>query len=342
MTERGTFFGWIEVLDGKINSLGEGYPSAVSGGDIDAGGYGIYPGFIDVHTHLGLFGSGVGKEGEDVNESSENITPTLNVLDAIDPFDYSFELARRAGVTSVLVSPGSANPVAGLISAIKTSGKCVDDMLIRTVGMKLALGENPKLSGKGADTRMGTAAAIRQALSENTSLKPVLDRKLKAHFHCHKANDIFTALRISKELGLDPVLIHCTDGYLIAEELKKQNVPCVVGPIINDRCKPELANLDPKNAGVLSKAGLPVAICTDHSETPIEYLPLSAAIAVKHGMDRQKALEAITCTAAEIAGISDRVGSLKEGLDADLCIFDGDPLELMSRAVIVMINGIIV
>ena len=177
---------------------------------------------------------------------------------------------------------------------------------------------------------------------KSEALIPLLSGELKAHFHCHRADDIMTALRICGEFSIEPVLIHCTDGYLIAEELKKQNVPCVVGPIINDRCKPELANLDPKNAGVLSKAGLPVAICTDHSETPIEYLPLSAAIAVKHGMDRQKALEAITCTAAEIAGISDRVGSLKEGLDADLCIFDGDPLELMSRAVIVMINGIIV
>lgn len=362
--------GWVEIEDGKIIAVEEGEPLDIAEGDIDGKGMTLYPGFIDIHTHLGLSTSGVGMEGEDFNEESDPCTAHIRIVDGINPIDYSFELARKAGVTCCLVSPGSANPVAGSIAAIKTFGKRIDKMLVGTVGMKFSMGENPKLTYTDKEdapyTRMAIAGIIREALMKarrygeaveramgseedmpefdmrSEALLPVLRGETKAHFHCHRADDIFTAIRIAKEFELDYVLVHCTDGHIIADELAEEDAKCIIGPIICDRCKPEMANLTPCNAGILAAHGIDVAICTDHSEVPIEYLPLSAAIAVKNGLDYEKGLEAITCTAAKIAGIEDRVGSIAKGLDADLVLFEGDPLDVMSSPAMVICGGKVV
>ena len=356
--------GFVRFENGLITEVGEGTPEAAEG--IDAGGRTLYPGFIDIHTHLGLTTGGVGVEGEDFNEESEPVSPQLHILDAINPFDVSFKKALEAGVTAVLVSPGSMNPVAGDICAVSTDGRRIDSMLLRKVGMKFSLGENPKMTYMNRDetpcTRTAIAAMIREALAKakryrsdreaaeepgdlpeldlgSEALIPLLDRKLKAHFHCHRADDIFTALRISKEFGLDPVLIHCTDGHLIAGELAEEKVPAVVGPIMCDACKPELVNITPANAAVLARAGVPVAICTDHSEIPIEYLPISVGVCMKHGLSFEKALDAVTVTAAEIAGISDLTGSVEVGKRADFVLFDAPPFEVMSSPVMTVCGG---
>lgn len=361
--------GWVEITEGKITAVCEGTPSSFEDVDIDGGGAALYPGFIDAHTHVGLTTNGVGIESEDFNEESEPCSAQLRVIDAINPFDESFEKARNAGITSVLISPGSMNPVAGDIVAVSTDGRRIDSMLLRRVGIKFALGENPKMTYMNRDetpcTRMAIAAIIREALlkaqrymadkeaAESESDLPELDPKsealipllrgeLKAHFHCHRADDIFTALRISREFGLDYVLIHCTDGHLIAGELALENASAVVGPIICDPCKPELANITPKNAGLLAQHGVKTAICTDHSETPIEYLPLTVGIAVKNGMTFMQALEAVTINAAEIGGIDDLAGSIEAGKRADMVIFDGSPFEVMSEPKLVMINGTLI
>lgn len=355
--------GFIEVENGKIISVGEG---EYQGDGIDCSGMTVYPGFVDAHTHLGLFTSGVGIEGEDFNEDSDPVTPQLDTADAIYPFDSSFKDAYTAGITTAVVSPGSTNTIAGKISAVKTSGKRIDDMLIKSVGMKFSLGENPKMTYLDKDqapvTRMGVAALIREALSKaarykqqkeaaespddepefdakSEALLPLLNGSLKAHFHCHRADDIFTAIRLSKEFGLDCVLIHCTEGHMIADELSSDNVSCVVGPLLCDRSKPELANLSEKNPAVISKAGIKTAICTDHSEVPIQYLGISAGVAIKHGMEFYDALKAVTCNAAEIVGINDRVGSIEVGKDADLVSFTGNPFEVMSSPEWVMTDG---
>ncbi len=354
------------ATDGKvISKIGSDW-----GGDgIDLGGADVYPGFIDAHSHLGLFTSGVGIEGEDFNEDSDPVTPQLNTADAIYPLDSSFGDAVKAGVTTSIVSPGSTNTIAGLISAIKTSGKRIDDMLIKSVGMKFSLGENPKMTYLDKDsapvTRMAIAALIREALNkakryseqkqkaENIddepeydakceALIPLLKKEIKAHFHCHRADDIFTALRIAKEFDLDCVLIHCTEGHLIADELKEENAECVVGPLLCDRSKPELANLSEKNPAVLSSKGIKTAICTDHSEVPVQYLPLSVGIAIKNGMSFEDGLKSITSEAAKISGIYDRVGSLEVGKDADLVVFDSNPFEVMSSPLMVVTDGRIV
>jgi imidazolonepropionase-like amidohydrolase len=174
------------------------------------------------------------------------------------------------------------------------------------------------------------------------ALIPLLKGELKAHFHCHRADDIFTAIRISREFKLDYTLVHCTDGHLIADELSAENASAVVGPIICDACKPELANITPKNAGVLAKNGVKTAICTDHSETPIEYLPITAGIAIKNGMTFEQAIEAVTINAAEIGGIGDIAGSIEKGKRADIIMFGANPFEIMSEPSLVMIGGTLI
>lgn len=360
--------GYVTVENGKIAQVASGEFKAPSSEDIDGQGASVYPGFIDAHTHLGLTSCGVGIEGEDLNEAVDSCTPHLRIVDGINPMDYSFSMAVGAGVTTAVISPGSTNPVAGQITALKTYGKRVDKMSLGTVGMKFAMGENPKLTYMDNDesptTRMAVAGIIREWLfkakrykadkenAENEedmpeydirleSLIPVIEGKLTAHFHCHRADDIFTAIRIANEFNLKYTLIHCTDGHLIADELAEENASAVVGPVICDRCKPEMANLTPKNAGILSEK-IPTAICTDHSEVPIEYLPVSVGICIKNGLSFYEGVKAVTKTPAIICGIFNRVGSLEKGKDADLVMFSENPFEVMSEPKLVMIEGKII
>ena len=361
--------GWVSFENGIIKAVGAG-PTDVSDGDIDAGGAALYPGFIDAHTHVGLSGCGAGVENEDFNEESEPCAPHLHIMDAINPFDPSFELALNAGITTVIISPGSMNPIAGDICAVSTMGKRIDKMILRRIGIKFALGENPKMTYMNRDespfTRMAIASIIREELAKtqryikdtdlaeeesdlpeldlkHEALIPLLEGGLTAHFHCHRADDIFTAVRLAREFGLRYTLIHCTEGHMIADELAdEEDASAVVGPIMCDPCKPELANVTPKNAGILAAHGVKTAICTDHAETPIEYLPITVGIAIKHGLPFDKALEAVTINAAEIAGINDIVGSVEVGKRADMVIFETDPFEVLSSPRAVICGGKIV
>lgn len=363
--------GWISVDEGKITDIGEGTPEALPHGSIDAKGGMLLPGFIDAHTHLGIIEDGLDFEGDDCNESTDPFTPQMRAIDGINPFDRCFEEARSRGITAAAVSPGSANPCGGEICAVKTDGRRIDDMLIKTCGIKFALGENPKNVYNGKDeapvTRMAIAATIREGLYKTRryvhdmnsyysdsdsyeppeydikceSLMPLMERKQKAFFHCHRADDICTALRIAKEFSLDPVIIHGTEGYKIADILAEEEVPVICGPIICDRCKPEMRGLELKNVSALFESGVQTAICTDHTVIPIQYLPLSAQAAVKGGLSFEEALRALTVSPARILGIERETGSISVGKDADLQLYPKgmNPLDLMSEPVLVMISG---
>lgn len=361
--------GWIEIENGKIIAVEEGSPDVVGTEDLDGQGKLLIPGFIDAHTHLGIIENGIDFEGDDCNEATDPFTPQLRTIDGINPMDRCFEEAYKRGITSAVVAPGSANPCGGEIIAVKTYGRRVDDMIIKPVGIKFALGENPKRVYNDRDetpvTRMATAALIREGLTKakryladidayesdkenndmpefdlkNHALIPLLRREISAHFHCHRADDMFTAVRIAKEFDLKLVIVHATEGHLIADILGTEKLSAISGPVICDRCKPEMKGLELKNTAELIKNGVKTSICTDHPVIPIQYLPASAAMAVKGGLDSDIALEAITINAAEIAGIDDTTGSIAVGKDADLQLYCGNPLDIMNDPELVMING---
>lgn len=361
--------GWIEIENGKITAVEEGSPDAVGTEDIDGQGRLLIPGFIDAHTHLGIIENGIDFEGDDCNEATDPFTPQLRTIDGINPMDRCFEEAYKRGITSAVVAPGSANPCGGEIIAVKTYGRRIDDMIIKPVGIKFALGENPKRVYNDRDetpvTRMATAALIREGLTKakryladidayeidkenndmpefdlkNHALIPLLRGEISAHFHCHRADDMFTAVRIAKEFDLKLVIVHATEGHLIADILGTEKLSAISGPVICDRCKPEMKGLELKNTAELVKNGVKTSICTDHPVIPIQYLPASAAMAVKGGLDSDSALEAITINAAEIAGIDDTTGSIAVGKDADLQLYCGNPLDIMNDPELVMING---
>lgn len=367
--------GFIETENGKIKSLGDmaDLPRKPKKGDIDASGLTAYPAFIDAHCHIGVFANGYGFEGDDGNEETDPATPQLRAIDAVNPMDYCFTEAVKGGIGTVVTGVGSANPIGGTFIAMKTWGsKRIDKRVIKNpVAMKMALGENPKSvyheKEETPTTRMATAAVIRENLfkakrymeemaeyektkgtDDETSrpdydikceaLIPVLNRDIKVHFHCHRADDIFTAVRIAEEFNLDYVLIHATEGGLIADELDK-GTKCVIGPVFGDRCKPELMNADIANGKKLTDNGMEIAICTDHPENPIQYLPSMAGLAMRGGLTEKQALEAITINPARFCGIDDRVGSLEIGKDADIVLFSGTFHDISKTPEIVIMNG---
>ena len=362
--------GWLRVENGRIAEIGEGAAPKVAGEEmLDAAGMLVTPGFVDSHTNLGMWEDSLGFEGDDGNEDTDPCTPQLRAIDAVNPMERCFSEALAAGVTTVLTGPGSSNPIGGQFSALKTSGRAIDRMVVKELaGVKFALGENPKTSFHSRSqtpvTRMATAALIREQLSKAQryrddckaaeeddeldmpeydakceALLPLLAGECKAFFHAHRADDVFTALRISREFGLDAVMVHATEGHLVAEELAQAKAKVIWGPMMCSRTKPELSNYTPAAPGLLSKQGIPVALCTDHPELPIQYLALSAALASAEGMDRTSALNAITSVPAEICGIADRVGKIAVGMDADLLLFDRDTFAVGTKPVVVFVNG---
>ena len=365
--------GWIQISEGKIKALGKMGESLPSGEEtIDVHGAGVYPGFIDAHTHLGICEDGLTFEGDDTNEETDPVTPHLRAIDAINPMDRCFTEALEAGVTTVGTGPGSANPISGQMAALKTYGTCIDEMIVKApVAIKMALGENPKTVYHGKNqapsTRMATAALIREELfkakryledlersktdedfdppeydMKSEALLPALKGEIEVHFHAHRADDIYTAIRIAKEFDLNYVIVHGTEGYMIADGLKKAGARVLAGPFLCDRSKPELRNLTPANAGILSAKGIPTAIVTDHPVIPLQYLPTCAGLAVREGMDPEEALKALTINPARICGIDGAVGSIEVGKDADLVVFDANPLEMTSKPKMVIAGGQIV
>lgn len=361
----------ISIEDGKITGIKKSIKPKKDDEIIDATDKIVAPGFIDAHCHLGLMGDSVGFENDDVNEKSDPITPQLRAIDGIDPMDRVFTEAYQGGITSVATGPGSANVIGGQFAAIKTFGKRIDKMIIKApIAMKCAFGENPKrfygTKGKMPTTRMGTAGMLRETLQKAKeymlkseaagdditkkpqydarleALIPVLKKEIPLKAHAHKANDIFTAIRIAKEFDVKMTLDHSTDARCIVDELAEENYPMIVGPSLGHRTKVELINKSFKTAAVLNKAGIKISITTDSPVIPLQHLPICAALAVKDGLDKWEALKAISINPAEILGLEDRVGSIKVGKDADIVIWSADPLQIDAKVEYTIIDGKVV
>ena len=360
-----TFIADILIDGGKIVKIGKGL-SADGAEVIDATGLQVYPGFVEAHCHIGLDGYGIGYEGHDYNELNDPVTPQVQAIDGINPFDPCMKMAAKAGVTCFATGPGSSNSIGGTFAAIKPVGTRVDNMIVKfPVAMKCAFGENPKrcYQKQGISSRMTNAAKIREALNKakvykakieaagddasklpaydqkSEALIPVLNHEIPLKAHAHQANDIFTAIRIAKEFGVGLTLEHVTEGHMIVDELAKENLPLAVGPTFGHASKFELQNKTWETPGILAKAGCHVSIITDAPVTPLHYLPLCAGLAIKAGMDEYEALRAVTINPAEHIGIADRVGSLEEGKDADVVIVDGCPFDVTGEIKHVLING---
>ena len=366
--------GQVLLDGGKIVAVGQQVDAPADAQVIDAAGCLVTPGLVDGHCHIGLEEAAIRFEGTDGNECTDPVTPHVRAIDAIQPMDETLAQAAAAGVTTAVTGPGSGNVVGGTFVAIKMHGKRVDDMILKyPVAMKCAFGENPKRVYGGQKkmpiTRMGTAALLRDLLARTVEYdeakkayaadpknakKPPVDVKLEAMLpvvhkeiplkaHAHRADDIFTALRIAKEFDVDITLDHCTEGHLIVDELVKEGKGVLVGPTMGDKSKFELKNKSFETPKALNEAGLTMCIITDAPVIPLEYLSLCAGLAVNAGLDEQEAWKAITINPAKITGIADRVGSLEVGKDADVAIFRGNPItDLQYKTEYTIINGEIV
>jgi imidazolonepropionase-like amidohydrolase len=366
--------GTVLLRDEKIAAVeGPGFsvPSGVA--VVDATGKWVLPGFIDAHAHAGVHEEAEGWAGQDTNERTDPNCAHVRALDAINPADEGFRDAIIGGVLAVNVNPGSANPIGGQTVAIKCWGRRVDEMVLREpAGLKSALGENPKRvygeRNETPSTRLGTAAVIRGAfvaaqnyqakLAASASasasgdsssvverdlkleaLSRVLRREIPWRQHCHRADDIATAMRMAREFGYELVIDHGTEAHLLADQIAAASIPVIIGPLFTSRSKVELRNRSLANPGRLAAAGVTIAITTDHPVVPINFLIHQATLAVKEGLDPVTALRAVTINPARIIGVADRIGSLTVGKDADVVIWSGDPLDVMSRAERAFTNG---
>ena len=360
----------ILLADGKIAAIGTDLTAPADAVVFDADGLDVFPGFVDAHTHIGLDGYGIGYEGCDYNEMNDIWTPQLRAIDGINPRDEAFGNAIGGGVTTAVTGPGSANVLGGTFVAMKLYGDCVDDMILKyPAAMKIAFGENPKgVYGQNGHkmpvTRMAVAATLRETLfkaqryakeieeAEKDATKtrpfdmkleallPVLRKEIPLKAHAHRADDILTAIRIAKEFDVDITLDHVTEGHLIVRHLVKAGKPVLVGPSFGSKSKQELREKSFATAGILDDAGLEVCIITDAPVIPLYYLPLCAGLAVKAGMKEESAWRAITINPAHVVGIDGRVGSIEAGKDADIAIFEGNPLrDIQCCTKAVFVNG---
>ena len=366
--------GCIRIAEGKIAEIGRrdqmAFHPAPNERVIRVPGSLIMPGLIEAHCHMGITEEKKGTEGDDCNETVDPVTPWLRAVDAVNSMDAAFDDAVRAGITSAMIGPGSSNVVGGQFAFLKTRGRRVDDLVVKApAAMKVALGENPKVNysgqGKSPSTRMAIAGMLREELTKASAYAdrkeraadsgedfqedfrmecwlPVLRREIPLKAHVHRVDDIFTAVRIAREFGLKMTLDHCSEGHMIAEELAAEGFPAIVGPDLASRNKIEVQNVAFKTAGILANAGVTVAVTTDHPVSLIQSLPMCVGLSVKHGLSLEDGFRAMTVNAAEICGVSERIGSIEPGKDADIAVFDGNPMEVFTNTLMTIIDGEIV
>ncbi|HMM20412.1 MAG TPA: amidohydrolase [Selenomonadales bacterium] len=356
--------GTVIIEGGRIKAVERRVELPAAAEVIDVEGKVITPGIIDAHTHLGVYTEGTAWAGEDINERTEPVTPEMNVIDGLNPADIGLEEAWLGGVTTVMVAPGSANPIGGQCVVIKTPRKArIEEMIIRqNAGLKIAFGENPKRcygaeNKKMPATRMATAALIRKAFAQAAeylknqggkdfkpdfgleALAKVLRREMPLRAHAHRADDIMTALRIARELDVDIIVEHATEGYQVADILAREQVPVILGPTMTTRSKLELKDKNMASPAIMEQQGVLFAMMSDHPVIPSCFLPVYAGLATRYGLNEERALRMITADAARILGVDGRLGTLAAGLDADLVVWSGHPFRLASRPELVIVDG---
>ncbi|PLV60107.1 amidohydrolase [Thermotoga sp. KOL6] len=362
------FKGDILISNGKIEKIGENIqdPNAEI---VDLTGKFLFPGFVDAHSHIGLFEEGVGYYYSDGNEATDPVTPHVKALDGFNPQDPAIERALAGGVTTVMIVPGSANPIGGQGSVVKFKSIIVEECVVKDpAGLKMAFGENPKRvygerKQQTPSTRMGTAGVIRdyfikvknymkkKEIAEKegkefteTDLKMeigelVLRKKIPARIHAHRADDILTAIRIAEEFGFNLVIEHGTEAYKISKILAEKNIPVVVGPLLTFRTKLELKDLTMEVIAKLVEAGVMIALMCDHPVIPLEYATVQAATAMRYGAREEDLLKILTINPAKILGLDNTIGSIEEGKDADLVVWSDHPFNMKSKVERVFIEG---
>ncbi|MFK4836341.1 amidohydrolase [Microbacterium sp. ZW T2_14] len=361
--------GTVVVTDGVITAVGGPDTAVPEGAEvIDATGSWVVPGFVESHGHLGVHEDGEGWSGNDTNEMTDPNGSRFRALDGIDIEEVGFRDALRGGVTTAVIKPGSGNPIGGRTVAIKTwGGRTVDEQILAAdVSVKSALGENPKRvygdKKQTPSTRLGVASVLRDAfvaartyadkraaaadkdepferdLGKET-LAAVLSGELLWDQHCHRHDDIATAIRLSEEFGYTLVVNHGTEAHKIADVLAEKQIPVIFGPLLTSRSKVELRDRAIGNLALIAEAGVKVAITTDHPVVPIDQIRLQAILAVRDGLPADTALEALTANPADILRLNERVGALEPGRDGDVVVWSGDPLAVDSRVQRVFIEG---
>ena len=359
--EQDPFVGDFKIDKGVFTQIGRNL-TANEGEDVqDLNGLYVFPGLVESHCHLGMEETAIRFEGDDVNEITDPITPNMRGIDGCNPMDETIESALKGGVTTVAAGPGSANVIGGTFFAYKTVGNCIDEMSIQNpLAMKAAFGENPKrcYQGKKIDTRMQISALLRETLEKTKeymkkkelgkdvaydqkleAMIPVVKREIPLKCHCHRADDILTVIRIAKEYDIKVTLDHVTDARCIIPQIKESGFPCICGPALTHKSKFELANMSFETPNELYKAGILFSIITDSPVVPQQYLSLSAALAAKAGLPEYEAIKAITINPAKILGLDNRVGSIKEGKDADFVICTKNILDTTNEIKDVYVDG---
>ena len=359
--EQDPFVGDFKIDKGVFTQIGKDLTAGVGEDVQDLNGLYVFPGLVESHCHLGMEETAIRFEGNDVNEITDPITPNMRGIDGCNPMDETVELALKGGVTTVAAGPGSANVLGGTFFAYKTVGNCIDEMTIENpIAMKAAFGENPKrcYKDKKIDTRMQISALLRETLAKTKeymekkeagkevaydqkleAMIPVIKREIPLKCHAHRADDILTVIRIAKEYDIKVTLDHVTDARCIIPQIKESGFSCICGPALTHKSKFELANMSFETPNELYKAGILFSIITDSPVVPQQYLSLSAALAAKAGLPEYEAIKAITINPAKILGLDNRLGSIKEGKDADFVICTKNILDTTNEIKAVYVDG---
>ena len=359
--EQDPFVGDFKIDKGVFTQIGKDLTAGVGEDVQDLNGLYVFPGLVESHCHLGMEETAIRFEGDDVNEITDPITPNMRGIDGCNPMDETVELALKGGVTTVAAGPGSANVLGGTFFAYKTVGNCIDEMTIENpIAMKAAFGENPKrcYKDKKIDTRMQISALLRETLAKTKeymekkeagkevaydqkleAMIPVVKKEFPLKCHAHRADDILTVIRIAKEYDIKVTLDHVTDARCIIPQIKESGFPCICGPALTHKSKFELANMSFETPNELYKAGILFSIITDSPVVPQQYLSLSAALAAKAGLPEYEAIKAITINPAKILGLDNRLGSIKEGKDADFVICTKNILDTTNEIKAVYVDG---